>query len=225
MYSNRANLAAVDPEVFAAINDEAKREEDHLELIASENYVSPAVLAAQGSLLTNKYAEGYPGKRYYGGCEHVDIIENLAVNRAKELFHAAYANVQPHSGSQANAAAYLTCAKGVLISAVKNIFRGDFFAGRQERPVNIGHEHFYHNQHFLFAFKSCADYNKHSRKKKCHVTNCIAKKNFYVRICLKRSWLDEKFDNNRCRGICPRNLLARAKIFGLWRRVADKRFS
>ncbi len=111
MYSNSVNLAVVDPEVAGAINDEAQREEDHLELIASENYVSPAVLAAQGSILTNKYAEGYPGKRYYGGCEYVDIIEELAVSRAQELFRAAYANVQPHSGSQANAAVYLACAK------------------------------------------------------------------------------------------------------------------
>ena len=111
MYKNSVDLAGFDPEVSAAINAEAKRQEDHLELIASENYVSPAVLAAQGSILTNKYAEGYPDKRYYGGCEYVDVIENLAISRAQQLFHAAYANVQPHSGSQANAAAYLACAR------------------------------------------------------------------------------------------------------------------
>ena len=111
MYKNSVDLAGFDPEVSAAINAEAKRQEDHLELIASENYVSPAVLAAQGSILTNKYAEGYPEKRYYGGCEYVDVIENLAISRAQQLFHAAYANVQPHSGSQANAAAYLACAR------------------------------------------------------------------------------------------------------------------
>jgi glycine hydroxymethyltransferase len=92
--------------VFQAIADEAKRQEDHLELIASENYTSQAVMAAQGSVLTNKYAEGYPAKRYYGGCEYVDVVENLAIERVKKLFGADYANVQPHSGSQANQAAY-----------------------------------------------------------------------------------------------------------------------
>lgn len=95
-----------DPAIWAAIESEKKRQEDHIELIASENYVSPLVLEAQGSVLTNKYAEGYPGKRYYGGCEFVDIAEQLAIDRVKELFGADYANVQPHSGSQANAAAY-----------------------------------------------------------------------------------------------------------------------
>jgi glycine hydroxymethyltransferase len=100
-------LAAFDPEVWQAIQDESQRQEDHIELIASENYVSPNVLKAQGSVLTNKYAEGYPAKRYYGGCEYVDVVENLAIERAKKLFSAAYANVQPHSGSQANAAAYM----------------------------------------------------------------------------------------------------------------------
>jgi glycine hydroxymethyltransferase len=96
-----------DPELWQSLSGEAKRQEDHIELIASENYVSPLVLAAQGSVLTNKYAEGYPGKRYYGGCEYVDIAERLAIERAKQLFGADYANVQPHSGSQANAAAYM----------------------------------------------------------------------------------------------------------------------
>ncbi|MET0657275.1 MAG: serine hydroxymethyltransferase, partial [Steroidobacteraceae bacterium] len=95
------------PELKAALDNELRRQEDHIELIASENYTSPRVLEAQGSVLTNKYAEGYPGKRYYGGCEYVDIAEQLAIDRAKKLFGAAYANVQPHSGSQANAAAYL----------------------------------------------------------------------------------------------------------------------
>ena len=95
-----------DPALWQAIYDEARRQEEHLELIASENYASYAVRQAQGTVLTNKYAEGYPGKRYYGGCEYVDVVENLAIERAKALFGAAYANVQPHSGSQANAAAY-----------------------------------------------------------------------------------------------------------------------
>jgi glycine hydroxymethyltransferase len=107
MFSAEMTIAGFDPELAQAIAGERKRQEDHIELIASENYASPRVLEAQGSVLTNKYAEGYPGKRYYGGCEYVDVAEELAIARAKELFGAAYANVQPHSGSQANAAAYL----------------------------------------------------------------------------------------------------------------------
>ncbi|MDG2155295.1 MAG: serine hydroxymethyltransferase [Gammaproteobacteria bacterium] len=107
MYSGDWNLADFDPELAKAMEDEAQRQEDHVELIASENYTSPRVMEAQGSLLTNKYAEGYPGKRYYGGCEYVDIAEQLAIDRAKALFGADYANVQPHSGSQANAAVYM----------------------------------------------------------------------------------------------------------------------
>ncbi|HMN46707.1 MAG TPA: serine hydroxymethyltransferase [Povalibacter sp.] len=107
MFPADQKIAGFDPELKAAIDAEVKRQEDHIELIASENYASPRVLEAQGSVLTNKYAEGYPGKRYYGGCEFVDIAEQLAIDRAKKLFGADYANVQPHSGSQANAAAYL----------------------------------------------------------------------------------------------------------------------
>jgi glycine hydroxymethyltransferase len=99
-------IANVDPELFAAIQAENQRQEDHIELIASENYTSPAVMEAQGSQLTNKYAEGYPGKRYYGGCEHVDVVEQLAIDRAKRLFGAEFANVQPNSGSQANQAVF-----------------------------------------------------------------------------------------------------------------------
>lgn len=106
-YSKQETVANFDPELWKAISCEAKRQEDHIELIASENYTSPRVLEAQGSILTNKYAEGYPGKRYYGGCECVDLVEQLAIDRAKELFKADYANVQAHSGSQANAAAYM----------------------------------------------------------------------------------------------------------------------
>lgn len=104
MYDARNKIEGFDDELWLAIQHERQRQEDHLELIASENYVSPRVLEAQGSILTNKYAEGYPGKRYYGGCEYVDIAETLAINRAKKLFGADYVNVQPHSGSQANAA-------------------------------------------------------------------------------------------------------------------------
>jgi glycine hydroxymethyltransferase len=108
MFSKLNTLANVDPELWQAIQAENRRQEDHIELIASENYVSCAVLEAQGSQLTNKYAEGYPGKRYYGGCEYVDIAEQLAIDRAKKLFGAEYANVQPHSGSQANQAVYFS---------------------------------------------------------------------------------------------------------------------
>ncbi|MEJ5207074.1 MAG: serine hydroxymethyltransferase [Lysobacteraceae bacterium] len=106
MYDKTSTLAAFDPELARAIAAESQRQEDHVELIASENYASPLVMEAQGSKLTNKYAEGYPGKRYYGGCEHVDVAETLAIERVKQLFGADYANVQPHSGSQANQAVY-----------------------------------------------------------------------------------------------------------------------
>ncbi|QFU23861.1 serine hydroxymethyltransferase [Shewanella eurypsychrophilus] len=112
MLKKDMNIADFDPQLFQAIEDETRRQEEHIELIASENYTSPRVLEAQGSQLTNKYAEGYPGKRYYGGCEHVDIAEELAISRAKELFGATYANVQPHSGSQANAAVFMALLQG-----------------------------------------------------------------------------------------------------------------
>jgi glycine hydroxymethyltransferase len=106
MFDARMTVEAFDPELKRALDGERRRQEEHIELIASENYASPRVLEAQGSVLTNKYAEGYPGKRYYGGCEYVDVAEQLAIDRARQLFGAAYANVQPHSGSQANAAVY-----------------------------------------------------------------------------------------------------------------------
>ncbi|SEI50811.1 serine hydroxymethyltransferase [Frateuria terrea] len=107
MFPKDCTIEGFDPELAKAIADEARRQEDHVELIASENYASPRVMEAQGSVLTNKYAEGYPGKRYYGGCEYVDVAERLAIDRVKQLFGASYANVQPHSGSQANQAVYL----------------------------------------------------------------------------------------------------------------------
>src|SRR5690606_1848251 len=107
MFPRDARIEGYDPELAQAIADERRRQEDHVELIASENYASPRVMEAQGSVLTNKYAEGYPGKRYYGGCEYVDVAERLAIDRVKQLFGADYANVQPHSGSQANQAVYL----------------------------------------------------------------------------------------------------------------------
>ena len=106
MFPSSARIAGYDDELAQAIANEARRQEDHVELIASENYASPRVMEAQGSVLTNKYAEGYPGKRYYGGCEYVDVAEQLAIDRLKQLFGADYANVQPHSGSQANQAVY-----------------------------------------------------------------------------------------------------------------------
>ena len=107
MFANNLSIAGYDDELQAAIDNERRRQEEHIELIASENYASPRVMEAQGSVLTNKYAEGYPGKRYYGGCEYVDVAERLALERVKTLFGADYANVQPHSGSQANAAVYM----------------------------------------------------------------------------------------------------------------------
>ena len=107
MFKRDARIASFDPELAQAIDGEVRRQEDHVELIASENYCSPRVMYAQGSQLTNKYAEGYPGKRYYGGCEYVDVAEQLAIDRVKQLYDCDYANVQPHSGSQANQAVYL----------------------------------------------------------------------------------------------------------------------
>src|SRR6266403_3028685 len=107
MFNASMTIAGFDPELSKAMAGERTRQEDHIELIASENYASPRVLEAAGSVLTNKYAEGYPGKRYYGGCQFVDVVEQLAIDRAKKLFGAEFANVQPHSGSQANTAIYL----------------------------------------------------------------------------------------------------------------------
>ncbi|MGH8547134.1 MAG: serine hydroxymethyltransferase, partial [Methylococcales bacterium] len=107
MFKLSQTIAGFDDELFKAMEDERRRQEEHIELIASENYTSPRVLEAQGSVLTNKYAEGYPAKRYYGGCEYVDVAEQLAIDRLNALFGADYSNVQPHSGSQANAAVYM----------------------------------------------------------------------------------------------------------------------
>src|SRR3982751_2331110 len=108
MYISTSPISSFDPELARALSAERQRQEDHIELIASENYASPRVLEAQGSVLTNKYAEGYPGKRYYGGCEYVDIAEQLAIDRAKQLFNCKYVNVQPHSGSQANQGVFMS---------------------------------------------------------------------------------------------------------------------
>jgi len=158
MFRTSMTIEDIDPALAKAIQGERHRQEDHIELIASENYTSPRVLEAQGSVLTNKYAEGYPGKRYYGGCEYVDIVEQLAIDRAKALFGADYANVQPHSGSQANAAAYFALVQpgdtimgmsldhgGHLTHGAKVNFSGKFFKAVQYgiRPDNgeIDYDH------------------------------------------------------------------------------------
>ncbi|MEC7546827.1 MAG: serine hydroxymethyltransferase [Thalassolituus sp.] len=146
MFSRDMNIADFDPELWSAMQAEDARQEHHIELIASENYTSPRVMEAQGSQLTNKYAEGYPGKRYYGGCEHVDVIEQLAIDRAKELFGAGYANVQPHSGSQANAAVYFSlCQPGDTILGMSLAHGGHLthgaavsFSGRIYKAVQYG---------------------------------------------------------------------------------------
>ncbi len=135
MFKNDIKISKYDPELWNAMQAEVQRQEDHVELIASENYTSPAVLEAQGSVLTNKYAEGYPKKRYYGGCEHVDDVEQLAIDRAKLLFGADVANVQPHSGSQANAGVYMSVLKpGDLVLGMSLAHGGHLTHGS---PVNF----------------------------------------------------------------------------------------
>ncbi len=146
MFSQDMRIAGFDPELAQAIAAETQRQEDHIELIASENHASPRVLEAAGTLLTNKYAEGYPGKRYYGGCEHVDVIEQLAIDRAKALFGADFANVQPHSGSQANGAVYLAllnagdCVLGMSLAHGGHLTHGASvnFSGKTYRGVQYG---------------------------------------------------------------------------------------
>jgi glycine hydroxymethyltransferase len=146
MYSDEWTIAEFDPELYQALQDESRRQEEHIELIASENYASPRVLEAQGSKLTNKYAEGYPGKRYYGGCEYVDVAEELAIARARELFSADYVNVQPHSGSQANGAVYMALMKphdtvlGMSLDAGGHLTHGApiNFSGRMYNSVQYG---------------------------------------------------------------------------------------
>ncbi len=146
MFSKADRIAGFDEALWAALEAEARRQEAHVELIASENYASPRVLEAQGTVLTNKYAEGYPGKRYYGGCEYVDVVERLAVERARELFGAGYANVQPHSGSQANAAAYMALLEpgetllGMSLAHGGHLTHGakPSFSGKLYRAVQYG---------------------------------------------------------------------------------------
>lgn len=146
MFTQNMTIVGFDDELLSAMDAEAKRQEDHIELIASENYTSPRVMEAQGSYLTNKYAEGYPGKRYYGGCEHVDVVEQLAIDRAKELFGADYANVQPHSGSSANSAVFMAlCQPGDTILGMSLAHGGHLthgasvsFSGRIYNAVQYG---------------------------------------------------------------------------------------
>lgn len=146
MFDKSQTIAAFDPEIWASIENEGRRQEEHIELIASENYTSPMVMAAQGTKLTNKYAEGYPGKRYYGGCEYVDQSEALAIERAKQLFGADYANVQPHSGSQANSAVYAAlCAPGDTVLGMSLAHGGHLthgakvsFSGKMYNAVQYG---------------------------------------------------------------------------------------
>ena len=140
MWTNAPDLALADPELYAAIEAERSRQEAHIELIASENYCSPAVMQAQGSELTNKYAEGYPGKRYYGGCEHVDVAEQLAIDRIKQVFDCDYANVQPHSGAQANAAVFMALTKpGDTIMGMSLAHGGHLTHGH---PANFSGKHY-----------------------------------------------------------------------------------
>lgn len=146
MFYKKISLAEFDPEIWSAIKQEEVRQEEHIELIASENYASLKVLAAQGTVLNNKYAEGYPSKRYYGGCEYVDIVENLAIERAKKLFDVDFANVQPHSGSQANMAAYFACIKpgdtimGMDLAAGGHLTHGSrvSFSGKIYNVISYG---------------------------------------------------------------------------------------
>ncbi|MGH8529497.1 MAG: serine hydroxymethyltransferase [Nevskiales bacterium] len=140
MYQNSPRLNDYDPQIAAALKSELARQEAHIELIASENYVSPAVLEAQGSVLTNKYAEGYPGKRYYGGCEHVDVAETLAIERVKQLFDCDYANVQAHSGAQANAAVFMAlCTPGDTVMGMNLAQGGHLTHGN---PANFSGKHY-----------------------------------------------------------------------------------
>ncbi len=158
MFDTSTSIESFDPEVAKAIAQENRRQEEHIELIASENYASPRVMAAQGSALTNKYAEGYPGKRYYGGCEYVDDVETLAIERAKTLFAADYANVQPHSGSQANAAVYLA-----LINAGDTILGMSLSDGghlTHGSKVNFSGKLFNAIQYGLAAETGLIDYDK-----------------------------------------------------------------
>ena len=166
MFGKDMKIAGFDDELWAAMEGERRRQEEHIELIASENNVSPRVLQAQGSVLTNKYAEGYPGKRYYGGCEHVDVVEQLAIDRAKELFGADYANVQPHSGSQANGAVYLAlCEPGDVIMGMSLAHGGHLTHGAS---VNVSGRLYKAVQYGLDPDTGEIDYDEAERLAKEH---------------------------------------------------------
>ncbi len=185
MFSTKDTIASFDPELAAAMGAERIRQEDHIELIASENYASPRVLEAQGSVLTNKYAEGYPGKRYYGGCEHVDVAEQLAIDRAKQLFGAEYANVQPHSGSQANQAVYTAILKpGDTLLGMSLAHGGHLTHGS---PVNLSGK-LYHAVSYGLDADEAIDYDAlerlaHEHRPKVIVAGASA---YSLRIDFKR---------------------------------------
>ncbi len=165
------SLTQLDPVLWQAIQQEVVRQEEHLELIASENYASHAVMQAQGTVLTNKYAEGYPGKRYYGGCEYVDIVENLAIQRAKALFGAAYVNVQPHSGSQANSAAYAALIKpGDSVLGMSLAHGGHLTHGS---PVNFSGKLYQFHSYGLNPATGEIDYDEAERLAKLHQPKLI----------------------------------------------------
>ena len=171
MFSRASTLARTDPHLWQAITAENRRQEDHIELIASENYVSTAVMEAQGSQLTNKYAEGYPGKRYYGGCEFVDVAETFALDRVKKLFKAEYANVQPHSGSQANQAVYFAVLKpGDTILGMSLAHGGHLTHGS---PVNVSGKLFNVTSYGLTADTELIDYDEAERMAKKHKPKLI----------------------------------------------------
>ena len=161
MWTNAKSLADADPELWASMRAEAARQEAHIELIASENYASPAVMEAQGSSLTNKYAEGYPGRRYYGGCEHVDVAEQLAIDRACKLFDCEYANVQPHSGAQANAAVFMALTKpGDTVMGMSLAHGGHLTHGH---PANFSGKHYNIVAYGLDAETGRIDYDEMER--------------------------------------------------------------
>jgi glycine hydroxymethyltransferase len=171
MFSRSITLAQSDPDLWQAITAENRRQEEHIELIASENYASPAVMAAQGTQLTNKYAEGYPGKRYYGGCEYVDIVEQLAIDRVRRLFHAEAANVQPHSGAQANQAVFFAALKpGDTILGMSLPHGGHLTHGS---PVNISGKWFKVAAYGLEAQTELIDYAEAERLAREHKPKLI----------------------------------------------------
>ena len=171
MFSREMTIAGFDDHLWHALQAEQARQETHIELIASENHASPRVLAAAGTVLTNKYAEGYPGKRYYGGCEHVDVVEQLAIDRAKQLFGAAYANVQPHSGSQANGAVYLALLDaGDVVLGMSLAHGGHLTHGA---AVNFSGKTYHAVQYGLDALTGLIDYEQVLRLARAHKPRMI----------------------------------------------------